>query len=67
MRRVNWLDSHSILATWRKHFSQLFNVHKVIDVRQTEIHTAEPLLPEPSAFEVEMVIEKIKKIQTTRN
>ena len=32
----------------------------VIDVRQTEIHAAEPLVPEPSAFEVELVIEKLK-------
>ena len=32
----------------------------VNDVRQTEIHTAKPLVPEPSAFEVEMAIEKIK-------
>ena len=30
------------------------------DVRQEEIHTAEPLVPEPSAFEVELAIEKIK-------
>jgi hypothetical protein len=37
------------------------NVHGVSDVRQTEIHTAEPLVPEPSAFEVEMAIEKLKK------
>ena len=36
------------------------NVHGVIDVRQTEIHTAEPLVPEPSVFEFEMVIEKWK-------
>ena len=28
--------------------------------RQEEIHTAEPLVPEPSAFEVELAIEKIK-------
>jgi len=33
--------SHSILARWRNHFSQLFNVHEVNDVRQTETHTAE--------------------------
>jgi hypothetical protein len=32
----------------------------VNDVRQTEIHTAEPTVPEPSAFEVELVIEKLK-------
>jgi len=28
-------DSHSILARWRNHFSQLFNVHGINDVRQT--------------------------------
>jgi hypothetical protein len=39
--------SHSILARWRNHFSQLLNIH---GVRQTELHTAEPLVPEPSAF-----------------
>jgi hypothetical protein len=54
-------DSHSILARWRNHFSQLFNIHGVNDVRQTEVHTAEPLVPEPSAFEVEMAIEKLKR------
>ena len=28
------------------------------DIRQTEIHTAEPLVPEPSVSEVEMAIGK---------
>jgi hypothetical protein len=37
------------------------NVHDVNDVRQREIHTAEPLVPEPSAFEDEMAIEKLKR------
>jgi len=32
----------------------------VSDVRQTEIYKAEPLMPDPSAFEVEMAIEKLK-------
>jgi len=27
-------DSHSILARWRNHFSQLLNVHGVNDIRQ---------------------------------
>jgi len=40
----DWVaDSHSILAMWRNYFSLLLNVHGVKDVRQTEIHTAEPL------------------------
>jgi len=52
---------HSILAGWRNHFSQLLNVHGLNDVRQTEIHTAEPLVFEPSTFEVEMAIDKLKR------
>ena len=59
-------DSHSILARWRKHFSQLFNAHGVSGVRQTEIQTAEPLVPEMSAFEFEMAIEKLKGHQSPR-
>ena len=57
-------DSHSLLARWRNRFSQLFHVHGVSDVRQTERHTAEPLVPEPNAFEREMAIEELKKTQT---
>jgi hypothetical protein len=61
MRRVIWLQTpHSILVSWRNHFSQLFTVHGVNNVRQAEIHTAELLVPETSAFEVEMTIEKLK-------
>jgi hypothetical protein len=33
----------------------------VTDVRLTEIDTAEPLLPEPSAFEFEVAIVKLKR------
>jgi len=36
------------------------NVHGVSEVRQAEIHTAEPLVSEPSALELELPIEKIK-------
>jgi hypothetical protein len=42
--------SHSILASWRNNFSQLCSVHGVSNVRQTEIHAAEPLVPQPNAF-----------------
>jgi hypothetical protein len=50
-------DCHSISARWRNHISQLFNVIGVSDVGQAkEIHTAEPLEPEPSAFETESAI-----------
>jgi hypothetical protein len=53
-------DFHNILARWRKHFSRQFNVRGVSDVRQRDIHKAEPLVPEPSNFKVEMAIEKLK-------
>jgi hypothetical protein len=35
-------------------------------VRETEIHTAEPLVPEPSASEFEMAIEKLKTNKSPR-
>jgi len=36
------------------------NIPGVNDVRRTEMHTVEPLVPEPSAFEVELAIGKLK-------
>ena len=53
-------DSHIIVARWRYYFSQLFNVHEVKDVGQAQIHTAEPLVTEPSASEIELAIDKLK-------
>jgi hypothetical protein len=53
-------DCHSILAAWRNYFSQRLNVRGDNDVRQNEIHTAKPLVPEPSALQVEMAIESLK-------
>jgi hypothetical protein len=41
------------------------NVNGVNHIRQIEEHTAKPLVPEPSAFDVEMAIEKLKT-QITR-
>ena len=49
-------DSYSIMTRWRNYFSQLLNVHGAKDVRQAEIHTAEPLVPEPSVFEVDRLL-----------
>ena len=36
------------------------NVQGVSNIRQTTVHTAEPLVPEPSVFEVGLAIEKLK-------
>jgi hypothetical protein len=46
---------------WRKYLFQLFSVHGVSDVRQTEIHAAEPLAPEQSALEFKTAIDKLKR------
>jgi hypothetical protein len=52
-------DYHSIFARWRNYFSQLLNVHGVNDVRQREIHTAEPRVPETSAFCLSWLLKKL--------
>jgi hypothetical protein len=52
------VESHNILSRWKNYFSQLLNVHNVSDVRQIEVHMAEPLVPGPSCLEVEIAIAK---------
>jgi hypothetical protein len=54
-------DSHNILNKWKNYYSQLLNVHNVNDVRQIEMHTADPLVPGSSRLEVEIAIAKLKK------
>jgi hypothetical protein len=39
-------------------------VQNVNDVRQIEVHTAEPLVPGPSRLEVEIAIEKLKNFKS---
>jgi hypothetical protein len=53
------------LNRWKNNFSQLLHAHKVSDVSKREIHTAEPLVPDPSPFEVETVTTKLKKHKST--
>ena len=55
-----WLETLTVFWLGGGTISQPLNIHGVNDVRQREIHTAEPLLPEPSAFEVGLAIEKLK-------
>jgi hypothetical protein len=57
-------DFHNILNRCKNYFSQLLNIHNVSDVRQTEVHTAEPLLPGLSHLEVEIGIAKLKKYKS---
>jgi hypothetical protein len=37
------------------------NVHRVSNVRDIEINTAEPLVPDPNPFEVESIIVPVYK------
>jgi hypothetical protein len=39
-------------------------VHNVCDVRQIEVHTAQPLVPGPSRLQVEIAIAKLKKYKS---
>jgi hypothetical protein len=48
----------------KNYFNQVLNVHGVHDVRQIDIHTAEPLVPEPSLVEVETAIGKSKSYKS---
>jgi hypothetical protein len=47
---------------WKNYFSQLMNVSSISDVKQIEIHTAEPSVPDPSHFEIKITIAKLKYI-----
>jgi hypothetical protein len=44
-------DSNNILNRWKKYFSELWNVRNDSDVRQIEVHTAEPLVSGSSRLE----------------
>jgi hypothetical protein len=52
--------SSNIFNRW-KNYPQLLNVHRVSDVRQREIHIVEPLVSDPSPFDVEIAIAKLKR------
>jgi hypothetical protein len=43
------VDPHKILNRWKNYLCQLLIIHGACGVRQTEMHTAEPFVPEPSA------------------
>jgi hypothetical protein len=57
-------DPNKILNRWKNYFCQLLNIYGVGSVRQTEMHTAEPFVPEPIASEFEVAIEKLKRYKS---
>jgi hypothetical protein len=52
------------LAYTRRPIFVSASVHGVNDVRHIEIHTAEPIVPEPSSFDVEIATEKLKRYKS---
>jgi hypothetical protein len=54
----NMLAHSHILNRWKNYISQLLNVHKVTNVRQIEIHSAEQSVPGPSTSEVNIATAK---------
>jgi hypothetical protein len=54
-------DPQKILTRWKNYFCQILNVQGPGGIRENEIHTAEPFVPEPSAAEFEVAIRKMKR------
>jgi hypothetical protein len=57
-------DNHKILNLWKNYLCELLNVHGECAVRQNEIHTAEPFVPDPDASVVEVAIGKLKSYKS---
>jgi hypothetical protein len=54
-------DPQKNLTSWKNYFCEVLNVQGEGGIRKTEIHRAEPFVPEPSAAEVEVAIRKMKR------
>jgi hypothetical protein len=49
---------------WKNFFNHVLNVHGVHDVRQMNVHTAEPLVPEPGLVGLEIAIGNLKSYKS---
>jgi hypothetical protein len=58
------VDPRKILSRWKNYFCQLLNIPREGSVQQTEMHAAEPFVPEPSVSEVEVAIWKMKRYKS---
>jgi hypothetical protein len=58
------VDPHRILNRWKNCFCQLLNVQGAAGVRQPEMPTAEPFVPEPSVSEIEVASGKLKRYKS---
>jgi len=58
-------DSHNTLNRWKNYFCQPLELRGINDVRQVEMHTAEPFVPERSPSEVEIITKSLKRQKST--
>jgi hypothetical protein len=58
MRIVTYLQISTLFSTAGRITCQLLNVHGFNDISWTEMHVAEPLLPESSSLEAKIATEK---------
>jgi hypothetical protein len=52
------------LNWWKDFFNEILNTYGVHDIRQTDVHTAEPLVLDPSLFEVEITTGRLKSYKS---
>jgi hypothetical protein len=52
---------HNILNRRKNYFSQLLNLHRISEVRQIEIRTAKPLVPDPGHVVFDIAIALFKR------
>ncbi|MEB2589900.1 hypothetical protein SOP87_30190, partial [Bacillus cereus] len=53
-------DPSDMLNRWKNYFNDLLNVHVGDKSEVNEVHTAEPLVPEPNLTEVKDAIKRLK-------
>jgi hypothetical protein len=57
-------DPQNVLSRWKNFFNQVLNIHGIHYVRQMDIHTAEPLVPEASLVKVKITIGKLRSYKS---
>jgi hypothetical protein len=60
-------DTHNILNMFKNCFSHLLNICNIRDIKQKEVHLAEPLAHGPNCLEVEIGIAKLKRYKSSRS
>jgi hypothetical protein len=57
-------DPQCVLNMYKNFLNKVLNVHGVHDIGQMDIHTAEPLVPEPSLVERKIDIAELKSYKS---